>query len=880
MNTRGARALACAVITVVALFGCPAGATTLPADFSEQTFARPDGQGWSEVVGIAFSPSGRMFVWERGGRVWIVDGENPVTQPLVNLSDLGGTGEVLGWRDHGLLGLALDPDFNNNGYLYLMYTVDRQHLERCDSPAQGEPVCTADYNPAVSWAPNDPALPGYRKATIGRIVRYQAVKPDGDSDYSRASAIDYSSRRVLLGATSIGQPKRGGIPLLHESHGVGSLVFGADGTLLASTGDNASYSSTDVGNATETYYASALADGIIETKENVGAFRAQLLDSHAGKLLRLDPETGDGVASNPFYDPSKPRSARSRVWALGLRNPYRMTLRPGTGNSDPAVGNPGVLYIGDVGWGTWEDLNIARVGGQNFGWPVFEGMEALSGYSTSNTQNLDTPNPLFGVAGCTRQYFYFRELIKQDSLNAPAFPNPCNSSQPIPAATPVFVHSRPAIDWQHGVNSARFAAFNPSTGAAVAQPIGTVAPDGTFVSGTQFAGNTSTGGVWYQGSDFPSQYFNTYFHGDYGSQWIRNFVIEIIDGKDKPTAVRNFATGAGGVVALATHPTDGGLYYIAWATFVRKISYGANQPPVAKASANPTSGPSPLTVQFNSAGSSDPDKDMLAYQWNFGDGSPAVTHPKPAHTYTVAGGQPASFTATLTVTDGRGGVSTATVPISVNTAANTPPQVQVQASCPPNGTSYTPAPPPNVMTCQVSAQISDAQSPTANLQCQWTEILYHNNHTHQTLLAPGCQLQLSREVAREGCGGHGGSGDTFAWGWQLKVTDPQGLATTQEARVSMIPDTTPPSVPTGITATVSGTQVNLSWSPSTDPGGCGVAGYRVYRDNREIATVPAPTTSYSDAGLTPKTRYRYRLSAHDTPGNSSARSGQVQVKTP
>ena len=90
------------------------------------------------------------------------------------------------------------------------------------------------------------------------------------------------------------------------------------------------------------------------------------------------------------------------------------------------------------------------------------------------------------------------------------------------------------------------------------------------------------------------------------------------------------------------------------------------------------------------------------------------------------------------------------------------------------------------MTCQVSAQISDAQSPTANLQCQWTEILYHNNHTHQTLLAPGCQLQLSREVAREGCGGHGGSGDTFAWGWQLKVTDPQGLATTQEARVSMI----------------------------------------------------------------------------------------------
>lgn len=875
MSMLGTRALACALLTVVALFGCPAGATTLPPDFSEQSFTRPDGQGWTEVVGIAFSESGRMFVWERGGRVWIVDGANPVPQPLVNLSDLGGTGEVLGWRDHGMLGFALHPDFNNTGYLYLMYTVDRQHLIKCDSPVQGEPVCDADYNPAVSWAPNDTSSPGYRKSTIGRIVRYQAVKPDGDTDYSRASAIDYSSRRVLLGETFRGQPKLGGIPLLHESHGVGSLVFGADGTLLASSGDNASYSSTDLGNAAETYYASALAlppedplTRTIQAKENVGAFRAQLLDSHAGKILRLDPATGDGVASNPFYDPSKPRSARSRVWALGLRNPYRMTLRPDTGNPDPAAANPGLLYIGDVGWNTWEDLNIARVGGQNFGWPVFEGMEALASYSTSNVENLDAPNPLLGVGGCTRQYFYFRELIKQDSLNAPAFPNPCNSSQPIPASTPVFVHSRPAIDYRHGTNSARFAAFNPTTGAAVAQPIGTVAPDGTFVSGTQFQGNTSTGGVWYQGSDFPSQYLNTYFHGDYGQQWIRNFVI---DGNDKPTAVRDFATGAGGVVALATHPTDGGLYYIAWATFVRKISYGANQPPIAQASGSPTSGPSPLTVQFTSAGSSDPNKDPLTYQWNFGDGSPAVTGAKPTHTYTVAGGQAASFTATLTVTDGRGGVSTAAVPISVNTAANTPPQVQVQATCPPNGTTYTPG--LGDMTCQVAAQISDAQSPTANLQCQWTEILYHNEHLHSTLLAPGCQVQLSRTVERPGC-----DGQTYSWGWQLKVTDPQGLATTQEARVSLIPDTTAPSVPTGITTTASGTQVNLSWSASADAGGCRVAGYRVYRDNKLVGT--SAGTSYTDSNLTPKTRYRYRVSAYDEPGNSSARSGQIQVKTP
>jgi hypothetical protein len=83
MDTRSACALTGAVIALFALFACPAGATTFPAEFSEQSVARPDGQAWSEVVGIAFSSSGRMFVWARGGRVWVVDSENPVTQPVL-----------------------------------------------------------------------------------------------------------------------------------------------------------------------------------------------------------------------------------------------------------------------------------------------------------------------------------------------------------------------------------------------------------------------------------------------------------------------------------------------------------------------------------------------------------------------------------------------------------------------------------------------------------------------------------------------------------------------------------------------------------------------------------------------------------------------------
>ena len=105
---------------------------------------------------------------------------------------------------------------------------------------------------------------------------------------------------VLAGATA-----NDGCPILYESHGTGSLVFGTDGTLLAACGDGASYSGTDTGSAGETYYLQALQDGIISPEENVGAYRAQLVDSLSGKLWRIDPLTGAGVPGNPFYEPGE-----------------------------------------------------------------------------------------------------------------------------------------------------------------------------------------------------------------------------------------------------------------------------------------------------------------------------------------------------------------------------------------------------------------------------------------------------------------------------------------------------------------------------------------------------------------------------------------------
>jgi PKD repeat protein len=91
-----------------------------------------------------------------------------------------------------------------------------------------------------------------------------------------------------------------------------------------------------------------------------------------------------------------------------------------------------------------------------------------------------------------------------------------------------------------------------------------------------------------------------------------------------------------------------------------------NAPPVAVATATPTSGIGPLTVNFDAAGSYDSDGSISAYSWNFGDGSPASTNVAPSHVYQIAG----SFTAVLTVTDNRGATATKQLPITVSPDPN------------------------------------------------------------------------------------------------------------------------------------------------------------------------------------------------------------------
>ena len=721
--------MAYAIIAAALCFIQAGQAASLPAGFTEELIPGP----WNEPVGLTFEPDqqtagGRAYVWERGGRVWILEDGVKQLPPFVDISE-----EVGAWRDHGLLGFALHPNFRQNGYVYLAYTVDHHYLAAFGS---------TNYHSGTNE---------YFMATIHRVTRYTARASDG------FRSLDPGSRRVL-----VGESITNGFPSLYQSHGICSLVFGTDGTLFAGSGDGASYSTIDVGSASETYFSQAIAEGIIRPKENVGSFRAQMLSSLSGKIVRLDPETGDGVPGNPFYDPSNPRSSRSRIWSMGLRNPFRFSLRPGTGSHQREEANPGVLYIGDVGLHGFEDLNVATGPGMNFGWPIYEGLQSHATFRDSTVANEDAPNPLFGTGGCSQRYFTFRNLLVQDTLNAPSWPNPCNSSQQIPASVPRFMHARPAIDWQHETGPARTGIYAANGTAAVTN----IGGPGSPVSGPQFGGTSSIGGVWYQGDDFPTMYKNTYFHGDYEGQWIRNFVF---DTNNKPVAVRTFLSGGGGIVSIATHPVEGGLYYVTWTNGIKRVRYGisANQAPQSVARADRTFGLSPLAVAFSASESTDPEGFPLSYRWDFGDSS-SSTESNVTHVFNAPPGVPTSFTVVLTVTDRSNATAQASLLISAN---NTPPVITILS--PTNGTRY---PLIGESTYDLRAMVSDAEHAAGELNCLWQTRLNHNNHVHSDPPDPNCDSSVT--LSPLGC-----DGQVYYYTVTLIVTDAAGLSSTQEVRL-------------------------------------------------------------------------------------------------
>jgi hypothetical protein len=878
-----------------------AWSASLPPGFSDTQVTRPDGRAWENVSALAFASDSRMFVAERGGRLWVVGGTAAVAQPLIDLSS-----EVSTMGALGLTGLTLDPQFEQNGYIYLFFSVDPEFLANCISPVTGAVSCRAGYRPGHATS----------GATIGRLVRYQLIKPTGAVDYHTASQLNEASRRVLLGENPAGGGAPTGCVVTDTAQGPGALAFGNDGSLLAACGDGASAHGEDAGSAVGTAYAEALAAHLMSAAENVGAFRAQLVDSLSGKILRLDAATGDGLPSNPFYEASAPRAARSRVFVLGLHDPQHFTVRPDSGGTQPANGRPGTLYIGDVGAIAWESLAVARAGRMNFGWPLYEGVgDEPTPYAGLPAFNLDAPNSLAG-GGCALPYFRFRDLISPESAQGPAFPNPCRASVDVPAADDVFVRERPAIDWLHSGADARWAAVD-AFGEPLALMLGTRAPNGSIVTGALFGGTLSIGGVWYESSSFPAPYRNVYFHADSGGEWIKAFLF---DADDNPTSVLDFLASGGPIRALAASPANGSLYYVTGASGaeVHLLTYGLETPAASTAQSAARAGrstsaaiPSTITAAPKTTASTTSASVTATPRSTTPATMSAAANPAASPTWTstdigavyVAG----SFTqsgGTFTV-KGAGsdiwGNADAFQFVSTPMSGNGSITARVVSQTQNNAWAKA-----GVMireTLNAGASFADVEITPGN------GVVYQGRTSTgalaTTIQGPIVHTPYWVRVVRSGTTFTGYlSPDGSTWTSLGTYTSSMasqvyvGLAVTSHANLAAVTDvfdnvtvsgsvtsTPSPSVPTGLAASnVTTSSVALSWNASTDAGGPGVGGYYVYRNGNTstpLATVTSGTT-YTDTTVAPSTAYTYQVAAFDTatPANVSAPSTAINVSTP
>jgi PKD repeat protein len=237
---------------------------------------------------------------------------------------------------------------------------------------------------------------------------------------------------------------------------------------------------------------------------------------------------------------------------------------------------------------------------------------------------------------------------------------------------------------------------------------------------------------------FPQSLDGKYFAGEYGRKWIKTVTVNT-DGS--AGLIEPFPWSGTQVMDLAFGP-DGALYVLDYGTGsnnagLYRIEYiaGGNRAPIAFAAGTPTSGTTPLTVAFSSAGSSDPEGGALTYAWAFGDGTTS-TAANPSKTYTANG----SYVATLTVRDSAGLTGTASVPITVGNTAPT-----VTLVTPASGQLFSFGD-----TIRFKVNVSDPQDGT--IDCARVKVTYslgHDAHAHSITSKTGCSGTITIPVDGE-----------------------------------------------------------------------------------------------------------------------------------
>ena len=456
-----------------------AAALTLPPGFEQTTVI----SGLRAPTAIEFAPNGRVFVAEKSGIVKTFDSIGDTTATV--FADL--RTQVYNYSDRGLLSLAIDPDFPAEPYVYVFYVHDAEIGGT--APRWGTAGATDDP------CPDPPAGPG---GTIdGCVVSGRIARLRADGEFMTGP------ETVLVEDFCEQFPTDTG----------GGLEFGADGYLYMSAGDGAASLAWDWGQFGQPLNPCGDPPGGVgaaltpPTAEG-GRLRAQDLRTTgdpvglAGALIRIDPATGEGVPGNPRFSSTDPNERR--ILAYGLRNPYRLAIRPGTND----------VWIADRGHGYWSEVDRVPDPAdpvRNFGWPCYEG--ALD-------QNGDPVSPASGRAATTRTSTSARTSTR-------SAPRPRRPTGPTTTSCP----SCPDEDCREN-----------SQGA----------PYNTSLSGLEFYPQA--------GGSFPAAYRGALFFGD---RW-RDCIWAMLPGPDglpRSGNVVKFAQRADSPLDLEVGP-DGDLYYV------------------------------------------------------------------------------------------------------------------------------------------------------------------------------------------------------------------------------------------------------------------------------------------------------------------------------
>ena len=320
------------------LLGCALGAQTLPTGFVRESVLAV-----SSPTALAFTPDGRLLVTTQGGTLLVkpVASNTAVTALTFNTTSTGADPKICSNSERGLLGVAVDPLFASNQFIYLFYTA-RNGSADCGTGSLYVDG-TGNYVPA------------------GKPV-------------NRVSRFTLGNDNIVVPTTELAIVNN--MPSFAGNHNAGDVHFGKDGFLYISIGDGGADYAGDSGGA----------------GSNDAARDKHVL---TGKILRVtatggippdNPFTGAGTGICAVTGATTAGNHCQETFAWGLRNPFRFAMDANAVSTR--------FFINDVGQGTWEEIDEGKAGA-DYGWNCREGAHVNSSTGKCSPQPSNMVDPIF-----------------------------------------------------------------------------------------------------------------------------------------------------------------------------------------------------------------------------------------------------------------------------------------------------------------------------------------------------------------------------------------------------------------------------------------------------------------------------------------------------